>query len=122
MANIDDNGFWLNKKGERTHPKLIRVDEVLKDNLVDGLIDEAKTLSEKLKDFKESSASEISSFFELLMSEYGLDKNKSKKGNITLENYSATAKVQVSNADSISYTTPEKLNNISRILIPKMVK
>lgn len=104
MAKVDENTLWVNKKGEGVHPDLIRADEKLKDELVGKLIDTAVTLSNLLNKFKKDAFGEVNDFFELLLQNYGLDaKKNSQKGNITLENFSGTLKVQISNADSISF-------------------
>lgn len=105
MAQIDDkSGHWLNKRGEGTHPDLIRVDEKIKDELVEELIKAAINLSSILNKFKKDAFGQTNDFFDLLLQNYGLDaKKNSKKGNITLENYSGTMKIQIANADSISF-------------------
>lgn len=104
MAKVDENSLWVNKKGEGVHPDLIRPDEKLKDELVGKLIDTAVTLSNLLNKFKKDAFGEVNDFFELLLQNYNLDaKKNSQKGNITLENFSGTLKVQISNADSISF-------------------
>jgi len=104
MPKVDDHGHWLNKKGEGTHPDLIRADEKIKDELVEKLIVQASELSGVLNKFKKDAFGEANDYFELLLQNYNLDALKnSKKGNITLENYSGTMKVQISNADSISF-------------------
>jgi len=104
MAKTDERGLWLNKKGEEVHPDLIRPDEKLKDELVEKLIVKASELSKILSDFKTEAFVETNDYFELLLQNYNLDaKKNSQKGNITLENFSGTLKVQVANADSISF-------------------
>ncbi|WP_324172004.1 DUF3164 family protein [Sulfurimonas sp.] len=105
MAQIDDkSGHWLNKKNEGTHPDLIRADEKIKDELVEKLIKQAIELSATLNVFKKDAFEQTNDYFELLLQNYDLDaKKNSKKGNITLENYSGTMKVQIANADSISF-------------------
>jgi len=104
MPKVDENGLWLNKKSEGVHPDLIRADEKLKDELVEKLIKTATELSALLNRFKKDAFGDTSDYFELLLQNYGLDaKKNSKKGNITLENFSGTLKVQISNADSINF-------------------
>jgi len=104
MPRVDENDLWLNKKGEGVHPDLIRADEKLKDELVEKLIKTATELNALLNRFKKDAFGDTSDYFELLLQNYGLDaKKNSKKGNITLENFSGTYKVQISNADSINF-------------------
>jgi hypothetical protein len=104
MAKQDEKGLWVNKRGESVHPDLIRPDEKLKDELVEKLIKQATALSETISEFKERAFEETNGYFELLLQNYNLDaKKNSKKGNITLENFSGTTKIQISNADSITF-------------------
>lgn len=104
MAKEDDNGHWLNKKGEGVHPELIRPDDQLKDELVEKMIAQAKELSETIARFKAQAFEESEGFFDLLLQKYNVDaKAKSKKGNISLENFSGTLKVMIANADNISF-------------------
>lgn len=115
MPKKDKSGHWLNKKGEGTHPDLIRADEKIKDELVEKLITRATELSSILNKFKKDAFGETNDYFDLLLQNYNLDAMKnSKKGNITLENYSGTMKIQIANADSISFD--EKLQ-IAKIKI-----
>ena len=104
MAKKDKNGLWLNKRGEPTHPDLVRPDEQLKDELVEKLTDTASELNALLNKFKKDAFGETDDYFELLMQKYKIDaKKNSKKGNLTLENFSGTLKIQVANADTISF-------------------
>lgn len=104
MAKKDENGLWINKKGESTHPDLVRPDEQLKDELVEKLAKAAKELNELLNKFKKDAFCETNDYFELLLEKYNVDaKKNSKKGNLTLENFSGTSKIQIANADSISF-------------------
>lgn len=104
MARKDENGLWLNKRGEPTHPDLIRPDEKLKDELVEKLIEAASELNALLNKFKKDAFGETNDYFELLLQKYQVDaKKNSKKGNLTLENFSGTMKIQIANADTISF-------------------
>ncbi len=104
MAKQDENDLWMNKKGEGVHPDLIRPDEKLKDELVEKLIEQAVALSKTLKEFKENAFDETNQYFDLLLQKYAVDaKKNSQKGNITLENFSGTKKVQISTADKINF-------------------
>lgn len=104
MPKIDEKGLWVNKRGESVHPDLIRPDEKLKDELVEKLIGAAKELSALINKFKKDAFGETNDYFEMLLQNYNLDaKKNSKKGNITLEGFSGTTKIQISNADSITF-------------------
>jgi len=104
MAKQDENGHWLNKKGEGVHPDLIRPDDQLKDELVEKMIAQAKELSATIASFKVQAFEETEDFFGLLLQKYNVDaKAKAKKGNINLENFSGTFKIAIANADNIQF-------------------
>jgi len=104
-----DGEFWINKKGERVHPDLIRADEQLKDEMVENLITKALEMSKNLKAFKEESFKDIEDYYDLLLQKYNMDAKKdSKKGNLSIENFSGDKKVTISIADRIEFD--EKLN------------
>jgi len=103
------DGFWINKKGEKIHPDLIRADEKLKDEMIEELTQKASDMQQKLKAFKDEAFEDVESYFQLLLQKYGMDgKKNSKKGNLILENFSATKKITISVADRIDFN--EKLN------------
>lgn len=109
MAKKDSRGFWLNKKGDAVHPDNVKATEQLKDELVERLIDKSLNLSESISEFKTLSFQEVEDYYKLLLQEYGEDEKKnSKKGNLTIENFSGTAKVTINIADRIAFD--EKLN------------
>ncbi|AVK80631.1 DUF3164 family protein [Campylobacter fetus] len=104
MAKIDERGFWIDKTGKSVHKDLITPDKALCDELVERIIAGAKQKSDELKEFKKETSQQIDSFFELLLQNYGIDpKNKSKKGNLALENFSGTAKIQLSVAETLTF-------------------
>jgi len=115
MAKTDEHGNWLNKSAKPTHPELIRRDEKLKDELIGELILKADNASAELLAFKLAAKGDIEAYYALLLEKYDIDaKANTKKGNLTIANYSNTMKVQISNADNITFD--EKLN-IAKIKI-----
>jgi len=109
MAIVTKDGLWIDKKGNPTHPDLIRPDEQLRDELVEELCKKAKEKQEILKEFKEEAFSDVESYYEMLLEKYGLDaKKNNKKGNLSLENFSGTFKVSIAVSDRIEFD--EKLN------------
>lgn len=109
MAIKAENGFWLDKKGDAVHPDNIRATEKIKDETVENLISKAVEVQTILSVFKKNSFDEVESYFNLLLQNYGVDNKKNtKKGNITIENFSGTAKVQIAVNDNIAFD--EKLS------------
>ncbi len=103
MANKEGN-FWINKKGETVHQNNVPASDKLKDSLVEDLIQSAGAVSETIFSFRQTSMQRVEEYFQKLLEEYKIDaKERSKKGNISLENYSGTAKVEISVADRIAF-------------------
>lgn len=104
MALTDEKGWWLNNRGEPVHKDLVRVNEQLKDEMVEKLICDATQISKSILDFKGYSSEKIDSYFGLLLQNYGIDeKSKTKKGNITLENFSGTKRVEVRVSETLHF-------------------
>ena len=115
----EQNGFWVNKKGELVHKDNVPATEQLKDEMVEKLVLAATNLSFMLGAFKYGAFCEIEDYHKLLLQKYNVDeKANSKKGNLTIENYSATAKVTISVSDRIAFD--EKLS-IAKIKIDEFL-
>lgn len=104
MANKDERGFWINGKGETYHPDNVRVVDKIKDDMVERLGNTALQMSTAIADFKKNSNDEVNDYFALLLQDYGVDaKSKSVKGNISLENFSSTFKVELSVSENLQF-------------------
>lgn len=109
MAIIDDKGRWLNGKGEFVHPDLIRIDEQLKDDLVESILAKVENKNTELVALKDEINNDIESYLDLLLEKYNLDaRSNAKKGNFTFENYSKTQKIIIQIAEKIQFN--DKLN------------
>lgn len=96
--------YKINSKGEKVHVDLIKKDDVMRDDLVNGLLDEATAFKGLIKEFREKAEGRVDNYFDELMTKYNIDaKAHTKKGNITLENFSSTAKVQIAISDKLSF-------------------
>lgn len=104
MAIKTPEGHWVNGKGEPQHPAMIKINEQLRDDLVERLTESAQELQGQMKAFKEKANTEIESYFALLLKEYNFDeKARTKKGNLTLENFSSTVKIMIGVQDKIDF-------------------
>jgi hypothetical protein len=104
MAKLDSRGWWLNYRGDAVHPDLIKADEKLKDELVEKILARATEMQERIAQFDKWVDENAASFMELLMDVYGIDiKRHTKKGNLTLENFSKTAKLEIRVQEGISF-------------------
>lgn len=96
--------YMTNSRGEQVHVDLVKGDEKIRDGLVNALLDEAVAFKGIMGEFREKAEQKVDGYFEELMKKYQLDpKAKSKKGNITLENFASTAKVQIAISDKITF-------------------
>jgi len=109
MAIKDSRGFWKNRRGEFVHPDMVRTDEKIKDEMIEKLFKRVDEIREILSEFKKDAFGEVEGYFDLLLQEYGVDaKARSKKGNITLEDFSGVRKVSVAVNDTVAFD--EKLS------------
>ncbi len=96
--------FWINKKGDEVHQDNVSAADKIKDELVEMLTADAVVIRDSLFDFKKSAFEDIESYYELLLQNYNIDgKKNSRKGNLTIENFSGTAKVTINIADRIAF-------------------
>ena len=96
--------YMINSRGEQVHIDLVKGDEKMRDGLVNELLDEAVAFKGIMAEFRSKAEQKVEGYFEELMAKYNLDpKAKSKKGNITLENYAGTAKVQIAISDKLTF-------------------
>lgn len=109
MALKDSRGFWINARGEAVHPDNVKISDKIKDELLEKLMNEAMLVQKDLKEFKDNANEQIENYYELLLQEYDVDaKGRSKKGNLNLENFSSTYKIQIAMSECLSFD--EKLN------------
>ena len=130
MAKTDERDWWINRHGVPVHPDLIKVNERIRDELVENLSEQARELSSQIAAFKKSANDEIEAYFALLLQSYRIDeKSKTKKGNLTLENYSATAKVEIRISETLEFDeklqvaklkVDEYLNDVTKDAIPEI--
>lgn len=111
-TTLDEKGWYVDGKGVAVHPDRVKVEDKLKSEMIDKILANASETTEAIKAFKNDAVSEVNSYFTVLEQEYGLAPKKGAKGNFTLENYSKTAKIQVSVSDNIVFD--EKLQIAKR--------
>lgn len=120
MAIKDKRGFWINGRGEAVHKDMIKANEQLRDELVERFIEAAKNLSGLISVFKTEVNEQVDGYFNLLLQNYNLDeKAKSKKGNLALENFSSTAKIEIRVSELLTFD--EKLQ-VAKMKIDEYLK
>lgn len=102
MALVDDKDWWIAKNGDAIHPDRVKLEDKLKDEMIEKILLKAADVTKVIKKFKDDSYDEVDAYFTLLLSEYGVESKKGAKG-YTLENFSGTAKIQVATADNIKF-------------------
>lgn len=103
MAQLNEKGWWKNKRGGAIHPDRVKVEDKIKDEMIDKILGKAAVVTKAIKHFKNDAYDDVDSYFSLLLHEYGIEEKKGAKGNYTLENFSGTAKIQVSTSDNIIF-------------------
>lgn len=77
--------------------------ELLEDELVRKLLDFAKPLSAELARFKAYSFADVEAFLGLLAQEYGVTRQRGKKGNLSLYSYDRRLKVEIKSSERIAF-------------------
>lgn len=96
--------YMINGRGERVHVDLIKGDELMRDTLVNALLADAEVFRGMLAEFRAKSEQRVEEYMNTLMEKYRINAMaRSKKGNITLENYASTAKIQIAIQDKLAF-------------------
>lgn len=96
--------YMMNSRGEKVHVDLIKGDELMRDTLVNNLLADADVFRSMLGEFRAKSEQRVEEYMNTLMDKYHINAMaRSKKGNITLENFASTAKVQIAVQDTLAF-------------------
>lgn len=96
--------YMINGRGEKVHVDLIKGDELMRDTLVNALLADAEVFRGMLAEFRAKSEQRVEEYMNTLMEKYRINAMaRSKKGNITLENYASTAKIQIAVQDKLAF-------------------
>lgn len=93
VVMINDEPHRQNADGGYTPETRIKPVDLTRDDLVQGLANQAKALSSDISLFKGNALSEIMAFIDVSASEYGVEIG-GKKGNVTLYSFDKRYKVQ----------------------------
>ncbi len=92
MTTVIPDGFRPDAKGHLVPEKLIKPVDLARDELVQSIVQKARTTSEALAQFKASVFGDIEAFVELSAEQYGA-KVGGKKGNVQLLSFDGRYKV-----------------------------
>ncbi len=96
--------YMINSRGEKVHIDLIKGDELMRDTLVNNLLADAEVFRNMLGEFRAKSEARVEEYMNTLMGKYRINAMaRSKKGNITLENFAGTAKIQIAVQDTLAF-------------------
>jgi len=96
------DGFRQNAKGDLVAIGNIKQIDLLRDELVQFVIEEGKHVAGIATDFKSAALNEIAAFVNQSASEHGVELG-GKKGNVTLLSFDGRYKVIRANADNITF-------------------
>ncbi len=91
-----------NAKGDLTPTNMVKEIDKLRDDLVRGIVSQAKNLQDEIKEFKTLSFEEIQAFIEMAHMNYGA-KLGGKKGNMQFLSFDGDLKVEITVADHIVF-------------------
>lgn len=99
---MEDHQYMTNGEGHLVPIESVKAEDRLENDFVVQLYTEAQQLHDKLTAFKDKAFGETDTFLDLLAEKYKVQKG-GKKGNVTFLSFDGLTKVQVSNADFISF-------------------
>jgi hypothetical protein len=116
-TEITNTQYKRNALGHLVPVEQIKEIDLLRDELVDKIIQDAREMQAALKAFKTRTLSEIESFIDLSASEYNT-KLGGKKGNLSLTSYDGKFRVMIRNQDTQAFD--ERLQ-IAKQLIDELI-
>ncbi len=118
MAVKNEQGHWIDGRGNPIPTKYIDPIDKAQDKLVSRLIKQATAVSEKITKLRDSTFQEIDQFMADMEARYDV-KVKTAKGNKSLTDFSHTLKVEIATANLISFDERLKL---AKALIDDCIK
>lgn len=101
MTNIA-SPYRTNSYGHLVPVETIKPIDLLRDDTVGRIINDAQALQQQMRDFKRKALDDITTFVTVSAEEYGL-KWGGKKGNLSLVSYDGKYKVLLAISDSLSF-------------------
>ena len=101
QLNIPE-GYWLDPKGNLVPDANVKEIDKLRDQTVRTIFEKVYEIHDLLKNFKDSSFSDIANFSQISADQYGA-KIGGNKGNLSLSSYDGRLKIQRNIAEKISF-------------------
>lgn len=99
---MEKENYMQDAQGRLVPKSVVKPIDVLRDDIVKSLINEAKSVSKTMYDFKAKVFTEIASFIDISLEQYNV-KLGGKKGNVTLLSYDGKYKIDRHYAEKISF-------------------
>ena len=103
MQNNVPPGYMKNASGHLVPEAQVREQDKLRDQVARDLFQEALDLSERLKKFKSRALGDIADLVRIAGERYGVEMG-GKKGNVTVNSYDGSLRIQRAHADQIAFT------------------
>ncbi|MFT8522733.1 DUF3164 family protein [Gluconobacter oxydans] len=98
--NPDD--YMMDSAGRLVPRANVKPEDLLQDELVRKLFEQARTIRETMRQFRETADGDIRAFLDLLADQYGAKKGGAK-GNLTLSTYDGCERVTIAISDTITF-------------------
>ncbi len=115
--NIVPEGYMINAAGNLIAKDNIKALDLIEDELVKDIIDEALQLQEQMRTLKSQWLEKIESFVDLAANEYGA-KRQGKKGNLTLKTFDGTHSLAIKVQQNMAFDS--KLD-IAKLLVDECI-
>lgn len=107
-------GYREDDKGRLVREENIKPLDILRDDVVASIVNQAKEVRAQIADFRKKAESEIDAFIKIAAEQYGVDLKRFKKGNLTLKSFDGSKKVML---DAGSRLTFDEKIHIAKELI-----
>jgi len=113
MARIDNEGNWIDPKGNAIPKKYVKPIDKKRDRVVENFVKKWQKLQEDLAQFKAELIEGFEDYTAFVLAESGA-KIGGVKGNVTLTNFSATWKIERAKSEFIEFD--ERINIVKTII------
>lgn len=100
--NLIPSGYRANAQGHLVPESAIEAIDLLRDDTVRRIIENANSLQEEMRIFKDNALGDIAAFLDISASQYGV-KMGGRKGNISLVSYDGKFKVLIAVSDTLNF-------------------
>lgn len=96
-------GYREDDKGRLVREENIKPLDILRDELVTSIINQAKEVRSQIAGFRKKAESDIETFIRIAAEQYGVDLKRFKKGNLTLKSFDGSKKVMLDAGSRLAF-------------------